>query len=53
MKVRTEMMPKFLEKKVAPLRRLPLEILKSQALIRTGSVSMSFFLRVHLLQEMR
>jgi hypothetical protein len=44
MKVRTEMMPKFLERKAAPLRCLPLQILKSQALIRRGSISMSFFL---------
>jgi hypothetical protein len=51
MKVRTEMMPKFLEKKADPLHRLPLQILKNQAWVRRGSVLMSFFLRVLLLQE--
>jgi hypothetical protein len=50
---RTEMMPKFLEKKAALLRRLPLLILKSQAWIRKGSVSMNYFLQVLLLQRMR
>jgi hypothetical protein len=53
MTARTETMPKFPEKKAAPLRCLPLLFLKSQAWIRRGSVSMNCFLQVPLLKEMR
>jgi hypothetical protein len=48
-KARTEMMPRIPEKKAAPLRRLLLLILKSQAWIRKGNISMSCFPRVPLL----
>jgi hypothetical protein len=43
-KARTEMMPKFLEKRAAPLHRLPLLFLMSQAWIRKVNVSMNCFL---------
>jgi hypothetical protein len=49
----TEMMPKFPEKKAAPLRRLPLLFLKSQAWIGRGSESTNYFLQVPQLKEMR
>jgi hypothetical protein len=50
---RTEMMPKFVEKKMAPLRRLLLQILESQAYTRKGSVSTNCFPRVPPLRRMR
>jgi hypothetical protein len=53
MKGRTEMMLKFLEKKAALLRRLPLLLLEIQAKIRKGSVSTNCFLQVPPLQRMR
>jgi hypothetical protein len=52
-KARTEMMPKFLEKIAALLRRLPLLTLKSKVWRRKGSVLTNRFPRVPPFQRMR